>query len=62
MCVVKILSLARRIEDCLGSKLFCNAEIAKGYCLFLVLILIVWCSEWLLQLNNACYDGTSVAP
>ena len=30
-----------RIEDGLGSKLFCNAENAKGYSLFLVLFLIV---------------------
>ena len=29
-----------RIEDCLDSKLFRNAEIAKGYYLFLVWILI----------------------
>ena len=50
-CVVEILNLAQRpcfflylglrIEDGLGSKLFCNAEIAMCYCLFLVLFLIV---------------------
>ena len=49
-------------EGGVSSKPFCNAKIAKGYCLFLFCFLLFVCSEWLLQLNNACYNETSVAP
>ena len=48
-------------EGSVTSKLFCNAEMSKGYCLFWFCFLLFVCSEWLLQLNNACYDETSVA-
>ena len=49
-------------ERGISYKLFRNAVIAKGYCLFWFCFLLFVCSEWLLQLNNACYDETSVAP
>ena len=69
---VEILSLARRpcifcievsgLKTVLVRSSFVTQKLPRVIVCFWFCFLLFVCSEWLLQLNNACYDETGVAP